>query len=63
MPETKTEICTYCDKTKPEEDMMYVVALDVYVCDKECWSGYLLNLAINERDEVLEDRELERKMT
>ena len=58
MPKTKTELCTYCNISKPEEDMEYVVSLDAYFCNKVCWNGYLTDLAVNERDSELEDREL-----
>ena len=54
----KTELCEYCDTERREEDMIYIVCVDAYFCNQECWDGYDIALAQNARDEELEERRL-----
>ena len=54
----KTELCEYCSKECAEEDMIYIVCVDAYFCDQNCWDNYDIALAENARDEEKEERRL-----
>ena len=54
----KKEHCEYCNTKRREEDMIYIVCVDAYFCDQNCWDNYDIALAENARDEEKEERRL-----